>query len=74
MNIVYDKKCPICGNNKMIKNGFKDANYKLRSTDSIAIGTFTIVYANRYICYECGYQMDFYEDRQLDKLRKKASK
>ena len=73
MEIVFDKKCPICGNNKMIK---KDSAGLHSSTTQpyscIQLGAFLTAYATRYVCYECGYQMDFYEDKDLEKLRKKA--
>lgn len=74
MKLVYDKKCPICGNTKMIKSDPKEAHNSLRSNDSIALNAFIVAYTMRYVCYECGYQMDFYEDEQLDKLRKKVNK
>ena len=32
------------------------------------------VVKKKYVCYECGYQMDFYENEQLDKLKKKVNK
>lgn len=31
MEIVFDKKCPICGNNKMIKSDPRLAHNNLRS-------------------------------------------
>ena len=75
MEIVFDKKCPLCGNNKMIK---KDSTGLHSSTiqpySCIQLGAFATAFATRYVCYECGYQMDFYENEQLDKLKKKVNK
>ncbi len=75
MEIVFDKKCPLCGNNKMIK---KDSSGLHSSTTQpyscIQLGAFATAYATRYVCYECGYQMDIYENNELEKLRKKANK
>ena len=74
MNIVNDKKCPICGCTKLIKSDPREARNNLRSNHSIAINMFSVAWTMRYVCYDCGYQMDFYEGEQLEKLRKKADK
>lgn len=50
MEIVFNKKCPLCGNSKMIKKdfaGFYSSN--IQPYSCIQIGAFSTAFATRYV-------------------------
>ena len=71
MEIVFDKKCPSCGCNKMIKRDSpRMIMTPLYENDAIVIGNFMQAVTTRYICYDCGYLARFYEGEELEKIKR----
>ena len=43
-------------------------------SDAIKLGKFSGAFTTRYICYDCGYLLRFYEGEELEKVKKTANK
>ena len=76
MEIVYNKRCPLCGCEKMIKRETPriQINNGQCESDAINLGKFSGAFTTRYICYDCGYLLRFYEGEELEKVKKAANK
>ena len=70
MELVYDKKCPICGCEKMIRRETPAVLVNTNcESDAIKLSAFKSAVTTRYICYDCGYLLRFYEGKELKKLK-----
>ena len=71
--MVIKMKCPLCGNEEFYQvptpmNGNQNV-YTMIST-----GGFSFAYANRYVCAKCGYLVEKFEGKDLEKIASKYGK
>ena len=67
--------CPKCQSRDILVFESKDDESKKHPLDSEAIGILgKRVYTSRYVCCNCGYTERYFDDDNLEKLKKKYKK
>lgn len=68
--MVIKMKCPICGNEEFyyVPN---PTSGNQNSYTLIPTGAFSFATANRYVCSKCGYLVEKFEGKELEKIAKK---
>jgi ribosomal protein S27AE len=64
-------KCPLCGNDEFYQVPIPSSYGNKIVYTVLPIGSFSLAYANRYVCTKCGYLVEKFEGSELDKIAKK---
>ena len=69
-------KCPVCGCTDLIGTGTKysTAPSNLDAYTGIPLGMFNVAKAQKYVCKNCGYLMEFFSKDDVIKLQDKYGK